>query len=173
MGFDLAHINLHKTFSTPHGGGGPGSGPIGVKNKFKKYLSQNFESNYLQNNTSIKFFLLGCCLLALVLEHGLENCDDWSEQWPNKGPTWGQNGPIWAQFGPKFGPWKLLPAAPSPVIAFRVPFWPSWGPFWDQLGPNNRHFGAYELTLGQSRDSWPSVSLISIVSTLLLKDTFL
>jgi len=31
MGFDIMHINLHKTFSTPHGGGGPGSGPVGVK----------------------------------------------------------------------------------------------------------------------------------------------
>jgi glycine dehydrogenase subunit 2 len=31
MGFDIIHINLHKTFSTPHGGGGPGSGPVGVK----------------------------------------------------------------------------------------------------------------------------------------------
>jgi glycine dehydrogenase subunit 2 len=31
MGFDLVHLNAHKTFSTPHGGGGPGSGPIGVK----------------------------------------------------------------------------------------------------------------------------------------------
>lgn len=32
MGFDVMHISLHKTFSTPHGGGGPGSGPVGVKN---------------------------------------------------------------------------------------------------------------------------------------------
>ena len=31
MGFDVIHVNLHKTFSTPHGGGGPGSGPVGVK----------------------------------------------------------------------------------------------------------------------------------------------
>ena len=31
MGFDVVHVNLHKTFSTPHGGGGPGSGPVGVK----------------------------------------------------------------------------------------------------------------------------------------------
>jgi len=38
MGFDIVHLNLHKTFSTPHGGGGPGSGPIGVKNKFEKFL---------------------------------------------------------------------------------------------------------------------------------------
>tara|TARA_B100001142_G_scaffold321917_1_gene369388 strand:+ start:457 stop:1917 length:1461 start_codon:yes stop_codon:yes gene_type:complete len=38
MGFDIVHMNLHKTFSTPHGGGGPGSGPIGVVEKLKKYL---------------------------------------------------------------------------------------------------------------------------------------
>jgi glycine dehydrogenase subunit 2 len=38
MGFDIVHLNLHKTFSTPHGGGGPGSGPVGVKKKLEKYL---------------------------------------------------------------------------------------------------------------------------------------
>ena len=38
MGFDITHINLHKTFSTPHGGGGPGSGPIAVIEKLSKYL---------------------------------------------------------------------------------------------------------------------------------------
>jgi len=38
MGFDVAHVNLHKTFSTPHGGGGPGSGPIGVKSFLADYL---------------------------------------------------------------------------------------------------------------------------------------
>jgi len=38
MGFDVMHINLHKTFSTPHGGGGPGSGPIGVVEHLVKYL---------------------------------------------------------------------------------------------------------------------------------------
>jgi len=38
MGFDIVHINLHKTFSAPHGGGGPGSGPIGVVNKLKPFL---------------------------------------------------------------------------------------------------------------------------------------
>ena len=38
MGFDIVHLNLHKTFSTPHGGGGPGSGPIGVKKKFDRFL---------------------------------------------------------------------------------------------------------------------------------------
>ena len=38
MGFDVMHINLHKTFSTPHGGGGPGSGPVGVTEILSKYL---------------------------------------------------------------------------------------------------------------------------------------
>ena len=38
MGFDIVHINLHKTFSTPHGGGGPGSGPIAVVDKLSEFL---------------------------------------------------------------------------------------------------------------------------------------
>ena len=38
MGFDIIHLNLHKTFSTPHGGGGPGSGPIGVVEKLVDFL---------------------------------------------------------------------------------------------------------------------------------------
>ncbi len=38
MGFDVMHFNLHKTFSSPHGGGGPGSGPVGIKNILEPYL---------------------------------------------------------------------------------------------------------------------------------------
>ncbi len=38
LGFDVMHYNLHKTFSTPHGGGGPGSGAVGVNEKLKPYL---------------------------------------------------------------------------------------------------------------------------------------
>ena len=38
MGFDVMHINLHKTFSTPHGGGGPGSGPVGVKSHLIPFM---------------------------------------------------------------------------------------------------------------------------------------
>lgn len=38
MGFDVVHLNLHKTFSTPHGGGGPGSGPIGVREDLVPFL---------------------------------------------------------------------------------------------------------------------------------------
>lgn len=38
MGFDVMHINLHKTLSTPHGGGGPGSGPVGVRKGLEQFL---------------------------------------------------------------------------------------------------------------------------------------
>jgi glycine dehydrogenase subunit 2 len=38
MGFDIVHINLHKTFAVPHGGGGPGAGPIGVKKRLEPFL---------------------------------------------------------------------------------------------------------------------------------------
>jgi glycine dehydrogenase subunit 2 len=38
MGFDVVHLNLHKTFSTPHGGGGPGAGPVGVKKELERFL---------------------------------------------------------------------------------------------------------------------------------------
>jgi len=38
MGFDVIHMNLHKTFSTPHGGGGPGAGPVGVSQRLEPYL---------------------------------------------------------------------------------------------------------------------------------------
>jgi glycine dehydrogenase subunit 2 len=40
MGFDVVHLNLHKTFSTPHGGGGPGAGPVGVKSALVPYLPE-------------------------------------------------------------------------------------------------------------------------------------
>ncbi|MFX0006051.1 MAG: aminomethyl-transferring glycine dehydrogenase subunit GcvPB [Promethearchaeota archaeon] len=40
MGFDIIHLNLHKTFSTPHGGGGPGSGPIGVIDELVPFLPE-------------------------------------------------------------------------------------------------------------------------------------
>lgn len=38
MGFDIVHLNLHKTFSTPHGGGGPGAGPVGVRENLAPFL---------------------------------------------------------------------------------------------------------------------------------------
>ncbi|MCF7870921.1 MAG: aminomethyl-transferring glycine dehydrogenase subunit GcvPB [Candidatus Omnitrophica bacterium] len=40
LGFDIVHLNLHKTFSTPHGGGGPGAGPVGVVDKLAPFLPE-------------------------------------------------------------------------------------------------------------------------------------
>ncbi len=52
MGFDVIHFNLHKTFSTPHGGGGPGSGPVGVRKDLVKFLPVP-----MVNKKEDKFFL--------------------------------------------------------------------------------------------------------------------
>lgn len=57
MGFDIVHLNLHKTFSTPHGGGGPGSGPVGVVEKLKDYLPTptiDYDGKKYFRNFSIK-----------------------------------------------------------------------------------------------------------------------
>jgi len=51
MGFDIVHINLHKTFSTPHGGGGPGSGPVSVKKHLSIFLPGK---NIIQENYKYK-----------------------------------------------------------------------------------------------------------------------
>jgi glycine dehydrogenase subunit 2 len=55
MGFDIVHINIHKTFATPHGGGGPGSGPIAVSKRLEQFLpvptvERDGESFYLDFN---------------------------------------------------------------------------------------------------------------------------
>ncbi|MFT4104184.1 MAG: aminomethyl-transferring glycine dehydrogenase subunit GcvPB [Lacrimispora sp.] len=53
MGFDVVHLNLHKTFSTPHGGGGPGSGPVGCKSFLAEFLPGDLtekEDRYLLKN---------------------------------------------------------------------------------------------------------------------------
>lgn len=55
IGFDVMHYNLHKTFATPHGGGGPGSGPIGVREDLVKFLpapmiAKNENGYYLDNS---------------------------------------------------------------------------------------------------------------------------
>ena len=56
LGFDIMHLNLHKTFSVPHGGGGPGAGPVGVKKSLEKFLplpriEKNGNAFHLQTNS--------------------------------------------------------------------------------------------------------------------------
>ena len=53
MGFDIMHINLHKTFSTPHGGGGPGSGPVGVA----EHLVQFLPNPHVKKSEDGKFYV--------------------------------------------------------------------------------------------------------------------
>lgn len=57
MGFDVVHLNLHKTFATPHGGGGPGAGPVGVVEKLKDFLPApviDFDGEKYFRNYNIK-----------------------------------------------------------------------------------------------------------------------
>lgn len=57
MGFDVVHLNLHKTFATPHGGGGPGAGPVGVVEKLKDFLPApviEFDGKKYYRNYDIK-----------------------------------------------------------------------------------------------------------------------
>ncbi|MEZ7891464.1 MAG: aminomethyl-transferring glycine dehydrogenase subunit GcvPB [Candidatus Wallbacteria bacterium] len=56
MGFDVTHVNLHKTFSTPHGGGGPGSGPVGVSERLVPFLPQPT----IEYDASKKHYYLKC-----------------------------------------------------------------------------------------------------------------
>ena len=53
MGFDVMHINLHKTFSTPHGGGGPGSGPVGVREGLEQFLP----NPHIKKDSAGKFYI--------------------------------------------------------------------------------------------------------------------
>jgi glycine dehydrogenase subunit 2 len=65
MGFDIMHINLHKTFSTPHGGGGPGAGPVGVAARLVDYLpnpqiKKHADGTFsLENNADALGFISG------------------------------------------------------------------------------------------------------------------
>ena len=67
MGFDIMHLNLHKTFSTPHGGGGPGSGPVGVAERIVPFLGIPRTSGF-HGNFGI---ILRACAYILML--GREN----------------------------------------------------------------------------------------------------
>ena len=67
MGFDIMHLNLHKTFSTPHGGGGPGSGPVGVNEKLAGLLP-TIRTSGCHGNTGVIIKALAY-ILSLGREH--------------------------------------------------------------------------------------------------------
>ena len=73
MGFDVVHVNLHKTFSTPHGGGGPGSGPGGCKEFLAKFLPGRDCAESIGNVRSFAGnFLVAVKALAYLLSIGRE-----------------------------------------------------------------------------------------------------
>lgn len=90
MGFDVIHLNLHKTFSTPHGGGGPGSGPVGVCEKLAEYLPTphvvkeednyrlDFENDYSIGNITGFFGNFGILVRAYtyILTMGKDGLDN-------------------------------------------------------------------------------------------------
>ena len=55
MRFDVMHINLHETFSTPHGGGGPGAGPVGVRVGLEQFLPVASAASSLADVKAIDF----------------------------------------------------------------------------------------------------------------------
>jgi glycine dehydrogenase subunit 2 len=104
IGIDILHLNLHKTFGTPHGGGGPGSGPVGVKKELAKFLPNpaivlnddiyEFTNNsnsigkvkafYGNFNVMVKAFTyiraLGCSGLKRVSENAVLNANYMKEK---------------------------------------------------------------------------------------------
>jgi len=93
MGFDIVHINIHKTFGTPHGGGGPGAGPIGVSEELEKFLpvprivfdgeSYNLDYNRLHSVGKIRGFYGNVAVLlrayAYILSLGAEGLKEAAE----------------------------------------------------------------------------------------------
>lgn len=68
LGADVSHINLHKTFAIPHGGGGPGMGPIGVKNHLIEFLPKNpvFNSDYQIKNSAVSSAPFGSASILAI-----------------------------------------------------------------------------------------------------------
>jgi glycine dehydrogenase subunit 2 len=93
MDFDIVHINIHKTFSTPHGGGGPGAGPVGVCKELAKFLpiprivhekgSYRFDNDRPQSIGKIRSFYGNVAVLlrayAYILSMGREGLEEAAE----------------------------------------------------------------------------------------------
>jgi glycine dehydrogenase subunit 2 len=93
MGFDIVHINIHKTFGTPHGGGGPGAGPVGVSEHLAQFLpiprivqdSQHYRLDYDKSHSigKIRSFYGNVAVLlrayAYILSLGLQGLKEAAE----------------------------------------------------------------------------------------------
>ena len=82
MGFDCIHMNLHKTFATPHGGGGPGAGAVGCKDFLREYLPHSAlaeEPGHIQVRSFRGNFLVVVRALAYLLTLGREGIPEAAE----------------------------------------------------------------------------------------------
>lgn len=85
MGYDVVHLNLHKTFSTPHGGGGPGSGPVGCKEFLRRFLphsalgSKGTAESIGQTRSFYGNFLVDVRALSYILSLGSAGLKEASE----------------------------------------------------------------------------------------------
>ncbi len=75
MGFDIMHLNLHKTFSTPHGGGGPGSGPVGVAEHLRPCLKELKVSGF---NGNFGVILRACAYILMLGKENLRKVGEYS-----------------------------------------------------------------------------------------------
>ena len=75
MGFDIMHLNLHKTFSTPHGGGGPGSGPVGVAEHLRPCLKALKVSGF---NGNFGVILRACAYILMLGKENLRKVGEYS-----------------------------------------------------------------------------------------------
>ncbi len=112
MGFDVTHLNLHKTFATPHGGGGPGSGPVGVKERLQPFLpgcASAGQSSALQMKAFYGNFgvmvkaltylkALGCDDLRAVAEHAVLNANYLMQKLRQAGFETAKNAPCMHEF---------------------------------------------------------------------------
>lgn len=77
MGFDAVHFNLHKTYSQPHGGGGPGSGPIGVKSQLAPYLPSPIAGKRDATAEELLHSVDGSWYYWLTPEHTIGKVQQW------------------------------------------------------------------------------------------------
>ncbi len=91
LGIDVMHFNLHKTFSTPHGGGGPGAGPVGVVEKLAPFLPGPLVTVEMDEEMA--------GLLAAGHEHALHEHDHYRLAWYTPSKSIGRVRSYWGQFG--------------------------------------------------------------------------
>ena len=109
MGFDVMHINLHKTFSTPHGGGGPGAGPVGVRKGLEELLPGEPGISVGPYHGNFAVLLRAYAyILTLGREQALELANEVFRMFKVPAPTETWRGKVWVNIHASGGVWHLL-----------------------------------------------------------------